>query len=137
VPLEDRGVSSISFGEEGRLRNNYDIYPLVLLHFQNPITRVIRGGDITVYERMLLADLWFPIPEIARELLLFLGVALSQVMLNAWRYLFATFILWRIVLEAQMTILEFSNIYHPANKREGVVEFIVRSNPVLISLSQN
>lgn len=36
-----------------------------------------------------------------------------------------------------MTIPEFFNIYRAAYKREGVVEFTVRNNPIFIYLSQN
>jgi hypothetical protein len=54
---------------------------------------------------------------------------------NAWRYLFSTFILWRMVLRARMTIPEFFNIYRTSNKREGVVEFSVCTNLIFISLS--
>jgi hypothetical protein len=36
-----------------------------------------------------------------------------------------------------MTISEFFNIYRAAYKREGVVEFTVRNNPIFIYLSQN
>jgi len=89
VPLDLRGVSKVGTGDEFRLRNNYDIPPLVLLHFQNPVTREIRGGDLVIYEKMLLAGLRFPLPDIARELVLFLGVSPSQLTPNAWRYLFA------------------------------------------------
>jgi hypothetical protein len=57
VPLDRRGASKIRVGDEFRLRNNYDLLPSVLLHFQNPVTLEIRGGDIVIYERMLLAEL--------------------------------------------------------------------------------
>jgi hypothetical protein len=137
VPLDLRGVSKVGTGDEFRLRNNYDIPPLVLLHFQNPVTREIRGGDLVIYEKMLLAGLRFPLPDIARELVLFLGVSPSQLTPNAWRYLFASFILWQTVLGARMTIPEFFNIYRAAYKREGVVEFTVRNNPIFIYLSQS
>jgi hypothetical protein len=36
---------------------------------------------------------------------LFLMVAPSQIMPNAWRYLFASYILWRLVLKKEMKIL--------------------------------
>jgi hypothetical protein len=97
----------------------------------------IRGGDIVIYERMLLAGLRLPFLEIARELILYLGISPSQIAPNAWRYLFASFILWRTVLEAQMTIPEFFNIYRVNYKREGVVKFTVRENPIFIYLSQS
>jgi hypothetical protein len=137
VPLDRRGASKIRIGDEFRLWNNYDLLPLVLLHFQNPVTLEIRGGDIVIYERMLLAGLRLPFLEIVRELILYLGVSPSQIAPNAWRYLFAPFILWRTVLEAQMTIPKFFNIYRVNYKREGVVEFTVRENPIFIYLSQS
>jgi hypothetical protein len=108
----------------------------VLLHFQNLVTLEIQRGDIVIYERMLLAGLRLPFPDIARELVLYLGVSPSQIVPNAWRYLFASFILWRTVLEARMTIPEFFNVYRVNYKREGVVEFTVRENPIFIFLSQ-
>jgi hypothetical protein len=137
VPLDRRGASKIRVGDEFRLQNNYDILPSVLLHFQNPVTQEILGGDLVIYERMLLAGLQFPFQNIAWELVLYLGVSQSQITPNAWRYLFASFILWHTVLEARMTILEFFNMYQVNYKREGVVEFTVRSNPIFIFLSPN
>jgi len=135
VPLDRRGASRIHIGDEFRLRNNYDILPPVLLHFQNPVTLEIQRGDIVIYEKMLTAGLRLPFPDIAREMVLYLGVSPSQIAPNAWRYLFASFILWRTVLEARMTIPEFFNIYRVNYKREGVVEFTVRENPIFIFLS--
>jgi hypothetical protein len=38
VPLDRRGASKIRIGDEFRLQNNYDLLPLVLLYFQNPVT---------------------------------------------------------------------------------------------------
>jgi hypothetical protein len=120
VPLDRQGASRIHIGDEFRLRNNYDILLPVLLHFQNPVTLEIQRGDIVIYECMLLAGLRFPFLDIARELVLYLGVSPSQIAPNAWRYLFS-FILWRTVLEARMTIPEFFNIYRVNYKREVVV----------------
>jgi hypothetical protein len=137
VPLDRRGASKIRIGDEFRLRNNYDLLSSVLLHFQNPVTLEIRGGDIVIYERMLLAGLRLPFPEIGRELILYLEVSPSQIAPNAWRYLFASFILWRTVLEAQMMIPEFFNIYRVNYKMEVVVEFTVRENSIFIYLSQS
>jgi hypothetical protein len=137
VPLDRRGASRICIGDEFHLWNNYDILPPVLLHFQNPVTLEIQRGDIVIYERMLTAGLRLPFPDIARELVLYLRVSPSQIVPNAWRYLFASFILWCMVLEAQMTIPEFFNIYRVNYKKEGVVEFIVRENPIFIFLGQS
>jgi hypothetical protein len=137
VSLDRRGALRIRIRDEFRLRNNYDILPPVLLHFHNPVTLEIQRGDIVIYERMLLAGLRLPFPDIARELVLYLGVSPSQITPNAWIYLFASFILWHTVLEARMTIPEFFNVYRVNYKREGVVEFTVRENPIFIFLSQS
>jgi hypothetical protein len=137
VPRDRRGASKICVGDEFRLKNNYDILPSVLLHFQNPTTGEIRGGDIVIHERMLPARLQFPFLDVARELVLYLGVSPGQIAPNAWRYFFASFILWHTVLEAWMTIPEFFNVYRVNYKREGVVEFTVRVNPSFIFLSPN
>jgi hypothetical protein len=86
---------------------------------------------------MLLAGVWLPFLDITRELVLFLGVFPSQIAPNAWRYLFVSFIMWRTVLEARMTIPEFFNVYRITYKKEGVVEFTIRNNLIFIYLSQN
>jgi hypothetical protein len=71
VPLDRRGASRIHIGDEFGLRNNYDILPPVLLHFQNPVTLEIQRGDIVIYEKMLTAGLRLPFPDIAREMVLY------------------------------------------------------------------
>jgi hypothetical protein len=133
-PLESRVDTAIFAKHEGVLRLNYEISPTVKLFYQAPGTRVIDGGDVTLYERMFLAGLRLPFPEIARDFVLFLMVAPSQIMPNAWRYLFASYILWRLVLKKEMKIQQFFNIYRPRQTSEGMVELCVRHPPVFIKL---
>jgi hypothetical protein len=57
---------------EGVLRLNYEVPPTVRMFYQNPEARVINGGDITLFERMFMAGLQLPFPEIARDFILFL-----------------------------------------------------------------
>jgi hypothetical protein len=76
-PLENRKVACIFEEHEEVLRLNYDIPPIVRMFYQNPETRFINGGKITLFERMFLAGLRLPFPEIARDLVLFLMVASS------------------------------------------------------------
>jgi hypothetical protein len=83
---------------------------------------------------MFMAGLRLPFPEITRDLVLFLMVASSQIMPNAWRYLSASYILLRPVLEKEMTILQFFNIYHPRQKSDGAVKLTVRHPPIFIKL---
>jgi hypothetical protein len=80
------------------------------MFYQNPETQAFDSGDITLFERMFMAGLRLPFPEIARDFVLFLMVTPSQIMPNAWRYLFASYILWRLVLKKEMKILQFFNI---------------------------
>jgi hypothetical protein len=133
-PLENRVDSIIFAKHEGVLRSNYEISPTVKMFYQAPGARSISGGDITLYERMFLAGLRLPFPEIARDFVLFLMIAPSQVMPNAWRYLFASYILWRLVLKKEMTIPQFFNIYRPRQTAEGMIELCVRHPPVFIKL---
>jgi hypothetical protein len=83
---------------------NYDIGSSVRLHFQDSSVLSIPGGDITLFERMFMAGLRLPFPDIAREFLLYLKVAPSQIFPNSWRYLFDSFILWRTVIGSRMSI---------------------------------
>lgn len=93
LPLENHHISLFSVQSEWILRRNYDIGNSVRLHFQNQSALRISGGDVTLYERMFMAGLRLPFPDIAREFLLYLKVAPSQIFPNSWRYLFASFIL--------------------------------------------
>jgi hypothetical protein len=119
---------------EGVLRLNYDISPTVRMFYQTPGTRVIDDGDVTLFERMFLAGLRLPFPEIAWDFVLFLMVAPSQIMPNACRYLFASYILWRLVLKKEMKILQFLNICRPRQTSEGMIELFVRHPPIFIKL---
>jgi hypothetical protein len=86
---------------------------------------------------MFMAGLKLPFPEIVRELLLYLGVAPSQIVPNGWRYFFASFLLWKRVLGTPMRIEQFFNIYRPIESQDGCVEFQVRQSPLFIHLNQN
>ncbi len=79
--------------QEGVSRRNFDISPFVHSFFQDPATKWINGGDITLFQRMFMVGLRLPFPKIAQDFVLFLMVALSQIMPNAWRYLFVGYIL--------------------------------------------
>jgi hypothetical protein len=83
---------------------------------------------------MFMAGLRLPFLEIAKDFVLFLMVTRSQILPNAWRYLFASYILWRLVLEKEMKILQFFNIYRPRQTAEGMIELAARHPPVFIKL---
>lgn len=134
VPLENHREAVLSKEHENILCHNYEISPSVQLHFQDSATRTIKGGDITLFERMFMAGLRLPFPEIAQELVLFLMTTSIQIMPNAWRYLFASYILWKTVLGTRMSILQFLNIYRPKMGRSGTMELQVRQSPLFIFL---
>jgi hypothetical protein len=50
----------------------------------------------------------------------------SQILLNSWRYMFASYILWRLVVKKEMKILQFFNIYRLRQTAEGMIELAVR-----------
>jgi hypothetical protein len=133
-PLESRVETALFERHEGVLRLNYDIPPTVRMFYQTSGARLIDDGDITLFERMFLAGLQLPFPEIARDFVLFLMVDPSQIMPNAWRYLFASYILWRLVLKKEMKILQFLNIYKPRQTLEGLIKLCVRHPPIFIKL---
>jgi hypothetical protein len=93
VPLEGRFEARTTLRDEYILQNNFDIQSFVMFHFQDPVIGTMSGGEVCLFERMFLVGLHLPFPAIAQELLLFLNVAPSQIMLNRWRYLFALYIL--------------------------------------------
>jgi hypothetical protein len=112
-PLESKVENALFERHEGVLWLNYDIPRTMRMFYQTLGAWVIDGGDVTLFERMFMAGLWLPFPEIAQDFVLFLMETPSQIMPNAWRYLFAAYILWRLVLKKEMKILQFFNIYWP------------------------
>jgi hypothetical protein len=82
-----------------------------------------------------MASFRFPFLAIARELVVQLGVTPFQIKLNGWRYLFASFIIWRTKLQKRMSIAEFLTIYHVAFQRDSTVEFTVRKKLTFIHLA--
>jgi hypothetical protein len=132
--LESRVETALFERHEGVLRLNNDIPPTVKMFYQASDARLIDGGNITLFEQMFLAGLRLPFPEIAQDFVLFLMVAPSQIMPNAWRYLFSSNILWRLILKKEMKILQFFNIYRPRQTSEGMIELCVRHPPIFIKL---
>jgi hypothetical protein len=133
-PLESRVETALFGRHEGVLRLNYDIPLTVRMFYQTLGARLIDGGDINLFERMFLAGLRLPFLKIARDFVLFLMVTPSQIMPNTWRYLFASYIIWTLVLKKGMKILQFLNIYRPRQTSEGMIELYVRHPPIFIKL---
>jgi hypothetical protein len=133
VPPEDRLESTWLASHEATLRRAYDIGPSVSVYFQEPGSLGIAGGEVTLIERMLMAGVRLPFPKIVREVCAFLGVAPSQIAPNGWRYVVASSILWRQVLETEMDAAQFFSIYR-ASTKDRAVELRVRQDPIFIYL---
>jgi hypothetical protein len=135
VPPEDRLESTWLASHEATLRRAYDIGPSVNIFFQELGSLGIAGGEVTLTERMLMAEVRLPFPRIVREVCPFLEVAPGQIALNGWRYVVASSILWRQVLGTEMDAAQFFSIYRPSTK-DGAVELRVRQDPIFIYLDQ-
>jgi hypothetical protein len=135
IPHENRFRSLISASEEGHLRQSYNIPDSVTLHLLEPGQLSIVGGDVAITERIPMAGFRFAFTGIAKELLVLLGVAPSQVKLNRWRYLFVSFILWKIKLQKRMSVAEFLTIHRAGFRRDDMVDFIVSKKLSFIHLA--
>lgn len=135
VPPEDRMELTWLASHEAILRKAYHIRPSVNLFFQEPGSMGIARGEVTLTEHMFMAGVRLSFSKIVREICAFLGVALSQIAPNYWRYVIASSILWRQVLGNDMDVAQFFSIYHPFTK-DGVVELRVRKDPMFIYLDQ-
>jgi hypothetical protein len=82
-PLESKVETTLFKRHEGVLWLNYDIPRTMRMFYQTPRARVIDGGDVTLFERMFMARLRLPFSKIARDFILFIMVAPSQIMPNA------------------------------------------------------
>jgi hypothetical protein len=120
---------------EATLRRAYDIGSSVKVFFQELGSLGIAGGEVTLTERMLMAGVRLPFPNIVHEVCAFLGVAPGQIAPNGWRYVVASSILWRQVLGTEMDAAQFFSIYRPSTK-DGAVELRVRQDPKFIYLDQ-
>lgn len=80
-------------------------------------TRALKAptGNIALYEKVLMTGLRFLVPSFFRELLLCLGLALGQLMPNAWQIAIGCMILWELTFkeEHHLTLKEFFHCYCP------------------------
>jgi hypothetical protein len=121
--------------DEARVRFDCGIPSSVRLHFKNPATKSVDGGEVCLYKKMFLAGLRLPFPPIVRELLQYLHVSPGQILPNGWRYFFATYIQWPTIFDGQlMSIREFFNIYRAQAYTDGTVGFKSRGSSLFIYL---
>ena len=72
--------------------------------------------DIGMYEQMLKARLRFPLSALHHRLLQYLGLAVTQISLNAWRVFLGAKFLYRVMPDGacRITVEEFFHCYHPS-----------------------
>ena len=70
---------------------------------------------IGVYEQMLKAGLRFPLSSLHYQLLQYLGLAVTQISLNAWRVFLSVDLLYKAMSDEalRLTVKEFFHCYRP------------------------
>jgi len=70
-------------------------------------------GFTTVFEDTFLAGLRLPLHPVARDLLIFLGIAPGQLAPNGWRFLMGAIYFWPQYFGFELTLAEFLWVYRP------------------------
>ena len=70
---------------------------------------------IGIYEQMLKAGLRFPLSSLHCQLLQYLGLAITQISLNAWRVFLSVDVLYKAMSDGalRLTVKEFFHCYRP------------------------
>ena len=80
---------------------------------------------------MLKAGLRFPLSALHRRLLQYLGLAITQISLNAWRVFLGVEVLYGVLSNRalRMMVEEFFHYYHPSEitQSKGMYSFLPRS----------
>ena len=86
--------------------------------------------DIRLYEQMFKARLRLPLGALHHRLLQYLGLATTQITLNAWRIFLSAEVLYGVLTnrECQLTVEEFFHCYRPSEivKSKGIYSFLPR-----------
>ena len=86
--------------------------------------------DVEVYEQMLKAGLRFPLSALHRRLLQYLGLAITQISLNAWRVFLGVEVLYGVLSNRalRMMVEEFFHCYRPSKivQSKGMYSFLSR-----------
>ena len=62
---------------------------------------------MTLYEGTLITGFRLPLHPLARDLLIYLGIALDQLAPNGWRFLIGAIHLWPQMCAYELTLQEF------------------------------
>ena len=90
--------------------------------------------DVGVYEQMLKVGLRFPLSALHRRLLQYLGLAVTQISLNAWRIFLGAEVLYGVMIDGtrRMMVENFFHCYcsFEITQSRGMYSFVSR-NPLL------
>jgi hypothetical protein len=91
---------------------------------------------VCLYETMFQASFRLPFLPVVWELLHRLGLALHQIVPNAWRVFFGCAVLWPMVLgrENHLTVKEFLHLYRVQKNPdgEGVYNFQIQCGKLIL-----
>ena len=86
---------------------------------------------VGVYEQMLKAGLRFPLSSLHRQLLQYLGLAVTQISPNTWRVFLGVEVLYGAMSNRarRLTVKEFFHYYRPDEiaQSKGMYSFVPRS----------
>ena len=114
------------------LRERYQIPIDIPIHLPFKFEKChCRGADdVRVYEQMFKAGFKLPLSAFHHRLLQYLGLAVIQIALNAWRIFLGTEVLYGVLSKGRrhLTVEEFFHYYHPFEivKSRGIYSFLPR-----------
>ena len=116
------------------LRDKYQIPINIPLCLPNMSEKCYYKGveGVGVYEQMLKAGLRFPLSLLHRQLLQYLGLAITQISHNAWRVFLGVEVLYEAMFDGarRLTMKEFFHYYRPNEiaQSKGIYNFVPRSS---------
>ena len=106
-------LSSLFVSDLDRIRKRYDFPMGFSLAVPSEEAHIYRPGFVTLYEDAFIAGLRIPLHPLARDLLIFLGIAPGQLAPNGWRFLIGAIYLWPQRFGYELTLPELLWIYRP------------------------
>ena len=126
-------TSTIKESHFKKLREKYQIPVNILLCLPYMSKKCYYKGveGVRVYEQMLKAGLRFPLSSLHRQLLQYLGLAVTQISPNTWRVFLGVEVLYGAMSNRarRLTVKEFFHYYRPDEiaQSKGMYSFVPRS----------
>ena len=126
-------VSTIKESHFKTFREKYQILINILIRLPYKSEKCYYKGvkGVGVYEQMLKAGLRFPLSSLHRQLLQYLGLAVTQISPNTWRVFLGVEVLYGAMSNRarRLTVKEFFHYYRPNEiaQSKGIYNFVPRS----------